>query len=145
MEEANDKIGMLSDKITRLEAKVDLLIQITASQSGKVETKATIGRSLERLTTKQHAALQMLFAGCSNADIAERFEVSQNTAKVYVRGIANKIGVNTRNQIVLKCFDDYKEIEEDEYRLLSGGLPKHWAETFEVPDPYKALYAIKQR
>jgi len=144
-EEANGTISRLSDKITRLEAKVDLLIQITASQSVKVESKASIGVTLEKLTTKQHAALQMLFAGNSNADIAERFEVSQNTAKVYVRSIANKLGVNTRNQIVLKCFDDYKDIEEDEYRLLSGGLPKHWAENYEAPDAYKALYAIKTR
>jgi len=141
----DESIANLSEKITRLEAKVDLLIQITASQSVKVESKASIGETLEKLTTKQHAALQMLFNGSSNAEIADRFEVSQNTAKVYVRGIANKLGVNTRNQIVVKCFDDYKEVAEDEYRLLSGGLPKHWAETYETPDPYKALYAIKTR
>ena len=141
-----DKHEELIQKIVRLEAKVDLLVQMVASNCDSREKSASVSSAvLERLTTKQHAALQMLLAGATNADIATRFEVSVNTAKVYVRSIASKLGANTRNQIVVRTFDAYQAIDPDEYRLLSGGLPKEWHASYEDPDPYKALYATKTR
>lgn len=140
-----DKHDEIVQKIVRLEAKVDLLVQMVASTDGKAKTATTTYSVLERLTTKQHAALQMLLGGSTNAEVAERFEVSINTAKVYVRSIASKLGVGTRNQIVVRTYDAFQQIDDGEYRLLSGGLPKDWHETYESPDPYKALYATKTR
>ena len=142
-----DKHEELVQKIVRLEAKIDLLVQMVASNCDSRETPASSKSVvvLERLTTKQHAALQMLLAGATNAEIATRFEVSVNTAKVYVRSIASKLGANTRNQIVVRTFDAFQAVDPDEYRLLSGGLPKEWHASYEDPDPYKALYATKTR
>ena len=52
------------------------------------QSKGHQSNTLFKLTTKQHGALQMLLEGCSNAEIAKRFDVSEDTAKVYVRTIA---------------------------------------------------------
>lgn len=133
-------------RMTRLESKMDVIIQMLATLTGGIEQKTRgTGGALSKLTTKQHAALQMILAGMSNQGIAERFDVSPNTAKVYVRSIASKLGVNTRNQIVVALYDDFKGVDPDEYKLLSGGLPKDWCEKYEEPDTYKALYATKTR
>ncbi len=145
---SNEKeLEALLSRMTRLEAKMDLLIQVVAHKGDdrKVGVGSTTAGPLSRLTTKQHAALQMILAGKSNAEIAERFKVSTNTAKVYVRSIATKLGVNTRNQIVVALFDDFKNADPEEYLLISGGLPKDWCERYESPDPYKPLYATKTR
>lgn len=132
-------------RMVRVEAKLDLLIQICSAANGMPNIGGSKSGNLERFTTKQHAALQMLFAGKSNSDIAERFEVSENTAKVYIRSIAAKLGVNTRNQIIVALYDEYKSIGSEEYKLISGGLPKNWDSEYTTPDPFRFLYAIKMR
>lgn len=91
---------------------------------------------LSKFTTKQHAVLQMLLAGCSNEEIAQRFGVSPNTAKVYVRTIAGKLGVNTRAQIVMKTLEEFNSVSEQSYLLVSDGLPKTWHEDWSEPDPF---------
>jgi DNA-binding CsgD family transcriptional regulator len=135
------------EKLVRIEAKLDTLIQLVSAMSGKqtTPTGSVQHGNLARLTTKQHAALQMLLSGKSNGAIADRFGVSTNTAKVYVRSIAAKLGVNTRNQIIVMMLDDYKNISEEDYRLISGGLPKYWDRDYEKPDQYAELYATKTR
>lgn len=121
-------------QIGRLEAKLDQVLRIVSQNSparnGHPDLTSHNGNAalvaLSGLTVRQHAALQMLLNGKSNAEIAERLGVSENTAKVHVRLIAKKIGVAKRQQIVgffRRVFDD---IAEDDYRTLSRGLPKDW-------------------
>ena len=95
---------------------------------------------IPQMTTKQFAALQMLMRGASNAEIAGRFNVSENTAKVYVRTIAKKLGVNTRAQIVREMLPILSTIDDNSYRLASGGLPSDWDEIYEDDDPFAGLY-----
>ena len=99
---------------------------------------------MPQLTTKQHAALQMLLRGADNNEIAMRFDVSPNTSKVYVRGVAKKLGVQTRAQIVVKLLDTFNELDDNSYRMLTGGLPKDWDRNYEEPDPFAPLYKIKR-
>lgn len=121
--------------IGRLESKIDGLTRLI---EGRRET--VVNTEIPHMTTKQHAALQMMLAGASNAEIAKRFGVTENTAKVYVRTVAAKYGVHTRTQIVLKARDQIESLSEDEYRVLSGGLPKDWHRKFKTPDRYRELY-----
>jgi DNA-binding CsgD family transcriptional regulator len=95
---------------------------------------------LARLTTKQHAAFQMLVGGASNKAIAERFGVTENTAKVYVRGIANKVKVRTRAEIVMRLWGAFRAVDDESYRMMSGGLPKDWHKNYSEPDPFAELY-----
>jgi len=99
-----------------------------------------VGESvLSRFTVKQHAVLQMLLRGAGNAEIAERFGVSPNTAKVYVRTIAKKVGVNTRAQIVMRTLEDFNSVDDNSYRLMTGGLPKDWDADWSEPDAFEHL------
>lgn len=136
----------MENQLDRIEWKLDqVLAAILRGEVGsdiagtEVETR-TAHLEMPRLTTKQHAALQMLMRGASNADIARRFNVTENGAKVHVRTIAKKVGVNTRAQIVNKLLPILSTVDDNSYRLMSGGLPKDWDETYDEPDPFVGLY-----
>lgn len=92
------------------------------------------------LTTKQHVVLQMLLAGRTNAEIAERMGVQPSTAKVQVRSIARRLGVRTRVEITAALHQDMREVDEDVYEQISGGLPKDWEKNYSEPDEYAPLY-----
>ncbi|MDO8912276.1 MAG: LuxR C-terminal-related transcriptional regulator [Phenylobacterium sp.] len=140
----------LEQRIARLEQTVDSQQQMIAalmqrrSEGGAPAAASVAAGLLTRLTTKQHAALQMLMAGRGNSDIASRFGVTENGAKVYVRAIAKKAGVNTRSQIVMAVYDEMQAIEAATYQIISRGLPKAWAaewlEKDVKEDPYAKLY-----
>jgi DNA-binding CsgD family transcriptional regulator len=143
------------DQLTRIEWKLDQLIAALAVRNFETDGQQTAAtphiqeNSLEegsrvnllaRLTTKQHATFQMLIAGASNKDIADRFGVTENTAKVYVRGIANKMKVKTRAEIVMCLWGAYRAVDDESYRMMSRGLPKDWNKNYSEPDPFAELY-----
>jgi len=131
------------ENLKRIEEKLDKLLQIMGVEetSGVSES---VDVELPILTTKQHAALQMVLRGAGNVEIAERFNVSVNTSKVYVRAIAKKLGVKTRGQIIVKMLDRYRSIDDNSYRLMTGGLPKDWDENYYKPDPFSPLYKFEK-
>lgn len=145
-DDVSNRFVELRDRISevggRLEAKLDMVIagMDRLADRDRAQQAAPNGSVLLNLTTKQHAALQMLMSGKSNKEIAERFSVSENTAKVYVRGIAAKLGVNTRTQIVLRATPLMEGIDDDDYMMISGGLPKAWDRSYSEPDKYAGLY-----
>ena len=96
------------------------------------------------LSFKMHAALQMLLRGASNREIAERFQVAEPTAKVYVRQIAAKFGVKKRPEIIRKASPIFQTISSDEY-LLIAGLPKTWDARWDGTDTYTARIRTKTR
>jgi DNA-binding CsgD family transcriptional regulator len=100
--------------------------------------------AMKAMTMKQHATVQMILRGASNQEIADRFGVSVNTAKVYLRSIAKKLGVQMRTQIAVKLLPVMQGMGEADYREVSKGLPKDWDETYAFErredDPYWKLY-----
>ena len=115
----------------------------TAYAADAPVSSTPVGR-LPLLTVKQHVALQMLLVGRANSEIAERFGVTENGAKVYVRAIYKKFGVHTRSQAVMAVVDEFQAITDRWYEAISKGIPKNWSsEWLTKPvedDPYKALY-----
>jgi len=146
LEEQTQQLKLLTQIVTFLSEKISTTTSQdgleTTSHSGG-ETK-TVANTLFKLTTKQHAALQMLLDGKSNTEIAKRFGVSDDTAKVYVRTIAKKYGVNTRAQIVMATLEEFNSISDDVYMRISGGLPKDWHRNYEEPDVFADLYTRKR-
>lgn len=135
----------------RLEAKMDQLLgrQGTVVEEGRREVKGKQelkGRQVgaeaffRQFTAKQHATLQMLMRGCENREIADRMGVTDNTVKVHVRNIARRLGVNNRVQIALRASRMFEEIDDNSYRLVSGGLPKSWDAEYQSPDPFEHVY-----
>jgi len=143
--------GDIKTRLERLEWKLDqlstMLMQMIGRKGGESEGDAAKDLDavevLSRLTTKQHAAMQMLVQGASNAKIAERFGVTENTAKVYVRSIAGKLGVSSRMQVVLSVVPLLEMVAPKTYEIMSGGLPLDWASKYEErgePDRWRDLY-----
>ena len=56
--------------------------------------------SSEMLTTREREILQLLADGMSNADVAQRLFISQETVKSHVRHILTKLEADTRTQAV---------------------------------------------
>ena len=115
----------LEERVALLEAQVRLLLK-----AGQGNDPAIVS-ALAKMTSKMHGALQCVLAGQSNADIAERFDVTESTAKVYVRSVAMKLGVKTRSEIVSKTMKTFEGLTDAEYLELSGGVPKTWGSSGE--------------
>jgi len=63
--------------------------------------QALAGREqTEMLTAREREILQLLADGMSNADVAERLYISQETVKSHVRHILTKLEADTRTQAV---------------------------------------------
>lgn len=136
---------MSETQLDRMEWKIDRIwAAIMSSDLNNTTSEKDLMSAFPRLTTKQHAVLQMLLNGKSNKLIADRFGVTENTAKVYVRGIAAKFNVNTRAQIVLEAVDMFQRCSDSTYFGLSGGLPKDWDTNYKKPDKYRHLLVKKR-
>jgi DNA-binding CsgD family transcriptional regulator len=137
-------------ELARIEAKIDVLIATLLGEkkvardeqgSGLATNASEAAQAFFRqFTTKQNAALQMLLRGASNAEVAERLGVTENTAKVHVRSIAKKLGVHNRGVIALRTMPHWQAIGDEAYRMLSGGLPRDWDANYAEPDPLAHLY-----
>lgn len=140
--------------LARLEAKLDLIMASlmnmqraapnVATAPVAVQTPVVVGnqpeRFFRRFSIKQNAVLQMLIHAASNDEIAQRMGVTPNTAKVHVRIIAKKCGVNTRAQIMAVAGEHYRAIDDDSYRSITGGIPKDWHQNYREPDPFAPIY-----
>lgn len=140
--------------LARVEAKLDLImasiLQTRSSSTPQSIEPAPVlkpksvnnapERFFRRFSIKQNAVLQMLMHAASNDDIAERMGVTSNTAKVHVRVIAKKLGVNTRAQIMAVAGEHYRAIDDESYRAVTGGIPKDWHQNFREPDPFAHIY-----
>ena len=151
----------LRERLNRIETKVDVLISLcgqaqrmmtSSLQSQEVDTPYLHERKkdssyqlavLRNLTTKQHATLQLLVEGRSNAEISNRLKVGENTVKVHVKALCGKLGLKNRSQTALKGHEMINAVTDEEYIAASGGLPRNWASTLSdtEDDKYHHLYA----
>ena len=130
-----DRIEWKLDQILGALANKSSMDNATATTSGGSGNMDTLGKleTLPDMTSKQHASMQMLLRGADNNEIGERFNVSPNTAKVYVRSIAKKLKVNSRAQIVVKLLDVFNEVDDNAYRIMSGACRKIGMQTISFP------------
>ena len=61
---------------------------------------AYVGDDRPHLAPRESEVLQLIAAGLSNVDIAERLYLSINSVKTYIRGAYRRIDVQTRSQAV---------------------------------------------
>ena len=117
------------------------VVEVGAGLSGEDRRVLEVMRGM---SVKQHAALQMVVRGASNQEIADRFGVSVNTAKVYLRSISKRLGVTLRTQVAVKVLPVLRALSDEEYRELAKGLPKGWDAEYQFAkkedDPYWASY-----
>ena len=141
--------------IARLEAKVDMLVQLAMGGNNKLpDSKANHSQLniaeaslLRRLTIKQHCVSQLLIEGWKNAEIAELMGVSDNTIKLHVSAVAKKMGVKMRTQIAMSFTEITNKASDSEYEQASGGIPKSWGKNAEIgmEDKFAPLYAPQRK
>lgn len=68
--------------------------------------KANAGNSLssEPLTEKEKEVMSLIAQGLTNKEIAEAMQISLNTLKVHIRNLYGKMGVENRQQALLKSW-----------------------------------------
>tara|TARA_B110000008_G_C16700071_1_gene456323 strand:+ start:179 stop:616 length:438 start_codon:yes stop_codon:yes gene_type:complete len=126
------------NQIERIEKKVDVILSEILDRQEKENLNTD--SHLHTFTIKQHCVLQILLHGGQNAQIADIFNISTNTAKVHVRSIAKKLKVNRKEQIIIKMLHEFEKISENTYKILTKGIPKDWWRTYSDPCPFAKLY-----
>lgn len=117
-----------------LEARVSILesqVRMILRELGNEAKDRDVVAAFAKMTPRMHGALQCIVAGIGNKEIAERFGVQESTAKVYVRGVAGKLGVRTRAEIVAKVLATMKAMSPEEYEKLTG-ISRFWFESGEM-------------
>jgi DNA-binding CsgD family transcriptional regulator len=71
---------------------------------------------LDMLTPREREVLAMLAEGETNASIARRLVVSEDTVKTHVKHILRKLGVNNRSQAVSRYFQAQGAPEDAHFR-----------------------------
>ena len=72
-------------------------------QRARRETRAAVPTGPERLTERELAVLALLPAPLSQRELARNLFVSQNTMKTHLRAIYRKLGVDSRDEAVLRA------------------------------------------
>lgn len=62
-----------------------------------------VAATQETLTSREVEVLRLIAAGATNADIAARLFISDNTVKTHVRRVLAKVGADTRAQAVIEA------------------------------------------
>ena len=83
--------GAHAGRSTLAPEATEVLIQATRQRAGQPDYA---------LTERETQVLGLLMEGLSNAEIAERLVVTVATVKFHVRGILNKLGVDSRTEAV---------------------------------------------
>lgn len=96
-----------ADELARAIREAHAGRSILAPEATEALIKATRQRSSQEevgLTAREQQVLALLAEGLSNAEIAERLVISLATAKFHVRGILNKLGVDSRMEAVAVAY-----------------------------------------
>jgi DNA-binding CsgD family transcriptional regulator len=129
--DTTQQIESLEFRLNKLEKLVDLIIVREDSHKIKSEKLA----SPLDYTSKQHAVMQMLYAGMSTKEMTDMLIVSEGTIKVHISSIMKKSGMRSRSQIPALYEDWLDRLSPDQYRRQSG-IPMGWATE---PEKYEAV------
>lgn len=139
----------LEARVAALEAQVELLAKMLGRPPANEGGLNGAQRLMRELTMKEHAVMQMLAKGASNAEIAARLGVGENTAKGFVHSIFRKARrvtgdmVYSRVQVAALADVMLREVGDEEY-LEATGLEKTWHADFSEGNPGpEELYRTK--
>jgi len=100
------RAGALS-YLTKDASGEELVRAIQAVAAGKRYLTPSVGASLAArvpgaaLTDRETEVLRLLAQGCSNREIASRLQIAENTTRIHVSRILDKLAVEDRTQAVL--------------------------------------------
>lgn len=137
-------IEAIYKRLAALEANVQMLanmLRVYPHQGPPAADASLDFAAFGVMTPKQNATLQMILRGARNKEIAERFGVTESTAKIYLTGIMRHVGVTNRAAVIMKMSAPFKEISADEYRRITT-VPKDWDFSW---SKHKSLKGLERR
>lgn len=107
----------------------------TTYEEGGAIVAVDLKKVFHAMSPRQHAAMQMLLANASNAQIAERLGVTENGAKTYITLLYRKLGIvnsgpHNKRLWVKDLIEPYFEKISDAEYLSLAGIPKNWHRDF---------------
>lgn len=148
----------MSDQLTRIEEKLDTLLEQVARLEQKVDrtlgvydalgsiaagVPARLVAALHSMTPAEHVALQMVLDGRINREIAVCLDVTEARVQDWVGSVTRKLEVSSRAEIRHLMQPVMKVIPAADYEAASGGIPKDWNDKYGVPgvpDPFRKIY-----
>jgi DNA-binding NarL/FixJ family response regulator len=85
-------------------AAVGTRLDLLARQLDDLDAAANVAPSPDLLTEREREILGMISGGATNADVARRLVISENTVKSHVKNILRKLGVRNRAQAAARYF-----------------------------------------
>lgn len=79
---------------TELLKRIEMLIRATGDRS-RANNHAAAAEPAPRLSTRQHEVLQLVAAGCTSAEIAERLQITTATAATHRRDLMRKLDLHS--------------------------------------------------
>lgn len=138
--DTTQQIESIEFRISKLERLVDLMI--VRGDSHKIESENT--SNLLDYTPKQHAVIQMLYAGMSTKQMTEMLDVSEGTIKVHISSIMKKAGLRGRSQVPSLYEEWLDRLSPDQYRRQAG-IPMGWATEQEKYADVTKMLRVKMR
>lgn len=143
-------------EIARLEAKIDVLINLVTNitSKGSQAPPQTVDQPLQLnasqvgvmrdMSPRQHAALQLLIQGWPNNQMSQLMGVTESTVKMHVKKVCDRFGVKTRGQAAMLGQEIINLMPKEDYTRYSGGFPPDWGasltSTDSADDAYYQLY-----
>jgi DNA-binding NarL/FixJ family response regulator len=75
-----------------------MLLEELADRHGVVEQHDDAAAARGKVTDREREVLQLLVQGATNRDIARRLSITENTVKVHLRNILEKLHLRNRQQ-----------------------------------------------
>lgn len=138
--DTTQQIESIEFRISKLERLVDLII--VRGESHKIESEKT--STLLDYTPKQHAVIQMLYAGKSTKQMTEMLDVSEGTIKVHISSIMKKAGLRGRSQVPSLYEEWLDRLSPDQYQRQAG-IPMGWATEPEKHADVTKMLRVKMR
>jgi len=146
MTKANDENALLKRKLAAMEKEMEMFRKALSRPSTSVDNRSVVDdtysdegatvvidmkKVFHKMSTRQHAVMQMLLGNSKNSEIAERFGVTESGAKTYITMIYKKLGIiktgphNKRLWAQDLITPYFSKISEEEYKSMSR-IPKSW-------------------
>jgi DNA-binding CsgD family transcriptional regulator len=91
--------------------------ELTIARGPVGPTEALRGiRTIYGLSDRQFEVLQEIVAGCGNKEIGHRLGCAESTVELHVTALLRKLGVQSRTQLIAKCWSDLRTQEPKRLR-----------------------------
>ena len=129
LKELDSKLELMDEILGRLKNLEDIVSNRSTPKPEPVIEREEAETVYWLCSPKQHAVIQMIFAGKTTPEIAARLDVTENGAKSQVRYLCNRLKVNSKSDIIKTYRPIWEETNSETY-LMKTKIPKDWCSKY---------------